>query len=90
MGKIDPHDGVAVALHGVELRPCLRAAGAGHVLDHDRNAGVFLPDGLLEPRSDVGFAARVERNDVVDGLVRIVVRSRLGCGERSHGKYRGN
>src|SRR5258706_7802338 len=68
---VGAHDRIAVAGKAVELRPRERAAGARLRLDHELLAPFLAPDLLLQPRRDVGFAARSERDDVAHGLLRI-------------------
>jgi len=77
--QVDADDGVAVARHGVQLRPGEGAAGAG-LVDDDHFLLVLRLERLrLQPRRDVGLAACRERDDVLHRLVR--VRERDG-GER--------
>jgi len=69
--QVDADDRVAIGRHRVHLRPRERAARASLVDDDEILVELHLEQLLLQPRRDVGFAARRKWNDVLHRLVRI-------------------
>jgi hypothetical protein len=77
------HDAERVAILGRvgDRLVAEQPASAGPVLDHDRLAKLFLHALADDAADDVGAAAGAERNDDLDGLGGVVLRSR-GGGQR--------
>ena len=81
----DEQHGVAVARRARDLRHADVAAGAGDVLDVELLAELLRQLLRDQPSGDVGHAARRERHDDLDRLVRILLRE---CRARSSARRR--